>query len=123
MDRIFTANKWFVAFCAALIIVWVALQFVINLRLTAIAKMDSERILDWSWPSKNLRSKAEVVSAEVLKRSETDAVVKVKAKQQLLQQNQPGEPFVDTGGINDCQAILTYYKANHRWFLGKVEVQ
>src|SRR5260221_9567594 len=101
MEKFFTANKWFVGFCAVFLIVVGALQFVGNYRLAAIAKIDGQRIIDWSWPARNMRSKAEVISAEVLKRSDTDAVVKIKAKQRLQERSTETAPFKDLGQVSD----------------------
>jgi hypothetical protein len=123
MTRQFTASKLLIVFCAALIAVWASLQLVVNLRLTAIAKMDGQRVLNWSWPPEGLRAKAEVLSAEVLNRSATDAVVRIMARQTLQRSDTSGVAFTDTGGASDCQAVLTYYKANRNWLLGKVEMQ
>ena len=112
-----------IIFCAALIAVWACLQLVINLRLSALAKIDGQRVLNWSWPPEKVRSRVEVVSAEVLNRTATDAVVRVKARQILQHLDDSGVNFTDTGAASDCQAVLTYYKANRNWLLGKVEMQ
>ena len=123
MKRLFTPSKLFIVFCAALIAVWAGLQLVVNLRLTMMAKMDGQKVLDWSWPPAKVRSKVEVLSAEVVNRTPTDAVVRVKARQILQRCDDSGANFQDTGVPSDCQAILTYYKANRNWLLGKVEMQ
>ena len=99
------------------------LQLVINLRLTAMAKADGQRVLNWSWPPERVRARAEVLGAEVVNRSDTDAVVRVKARQTLQRLDGTGTSFMDTGVPSDCQAVLTYYKANRNWLLGKVEMQ
>jgi hypothetical protein len=127
MTRQFTPGKLLITFCAALIAVWASLQLVINLRLSDLAKMDGQRVLGWSWPPEKVRYKAEVVSVEVLNRTATDAVVRVKARQTLQRMDEPGDSkgvtFRDTGAASDCLAVLTYYKANRNWILGKVEMQ
>lgn len=123
MTKLITPSKLFLFFCAALIGVWTILQLVINLRLTTLAKMDGQSVLDWSWPSKGLRSRVVVLGAEVVNRTATDAVVKVRARQMLQKFVDTQSGFRDTGNESECQAILTYYKAKRNWLLGKVEMQ
>ena len=122
MENLFTPGKIFLFFCAALIAVWSSLQLVINLRLTSMAKLDGQRVLDWSWPAEKMRAKAEILGAEVVSRSATDAVVKVKARQTIQHLDSGAATFKDTTQPTDCQAVLTYYKTNRNWFLGKVEM-
>jgi hypothetical protein len=123
MTKLFTPTKLFFFFCGGLIVVWTILQLVINLRLTTMAKVDGQRVLDWSWPSLGMRARSQVLSAEVVNRTATDAVVRVKARQTLERCDSPGSGFRDSGEASDCQAVFTYYKANRNWFLGKVEMQ
>jgi hypothetical protein len=123
MRKLFTPSRMLLLFCVAFIAIWVALQYVIDLRLTTLAKLDGQRVLDWSWPSEKVRARAEVLGTEVLKRTDNDAVVRVKARQILERSIDHDSSFVADGKSSDCQAILTYYKAHRNWFLGKVEMQ
>jgi len=71
---------------------------------------------------RNVRAKAEVLSAYVVNQTATDAVVRIRARQTIQCCDNPGAPFINAGKAIDCQATLTYYKANRDWFLGKVEM-
>jgi hypothetical protein len=137
MDKFFTANKLFVAFCGLLIAVWLALQVVVHMRIIEIAKIDAVKIFSWDWPIRDasvLASSVSSPSAQVLKKSGTEVVVKVIAKQALERR-----PFASTGRSTpgsdletslvaakrslDCEASLTYYRSDNRWILGKVELK
>lgn len=122
MDKIFYPNKWFVAFCALLIVVWGALQLIINMRVTDEAKQIGELIFTWSWKGLDCQSSAQITGAEVLKRTATDAIVKIRGKQVLTCIT------ADQGNARkpqevDCTATLTFYRSSSNWVLGKVELE
>lgn len=125
MERIFRPNKWFVIFCALLILVWVGLQCVANLRLAEEAKSCGLHVFTWAWPNLGWNSSAEVTEASVLKKTDTDAVVKIQGRQ-VVKFSPSG--LNEAAGKNrsevvDCNATLTFYRASGHWVLGKVELQ
>lgn len=122
MEKFFTPGRSLLLFALLFLAVWAGLQYVIDLRLTTQAKLDGQRILNWSWPSENIRAKANILNTEVVKRTDNDAVVKIKAHQ-IIEHIKNGTALIGGAGKdNDCQAILTYYKTNRFWYLGKVEM-
>jgi hypothetical protein len=56
-----------------------------------------------------------------VKRSETDAVVRVKARQ-TIEQELAGK-FIPKQPEVVCSALLTFYRADKDWILAKVEYQ
>ena len=130
LEKIFHPNKWFVAFCAALITVFMLLQFVVNTRLENLAKGWCNEIYTWDWPPLNMHSSVKVTDAQVVKRGEADAVVKVHGLQ-TLQKMDAGAGAVSgalsgassAAEVTKCGAQLTFYKQNNDWLLGKVELQ
>lgn len=135
MDKFFSANKLFVGFCGALIVVWIALQVVMHLRIIEIAKLDAAKIFTWSWPVKNgvLSSSASNTCAQVIKKTGSEVTVKVTGKQALERHlfdidadNNKYEvqapPELGKRSL-DCEATLTYYRSDNRWILGRVELK
>ena len=125
MENIFRPNKWFVGFCALLIVVWGGLQLVSNTRLSDEAKACALDVFTWDWPGRNWTSIASVSDANVLRKSDTDAIVRVRGKQVLTVapagvkadfKNSRSEEF-------DFAATLTFYRASNRWVLGKVDFE
>jgi len=125
MENIFRPNKWFVGFCALLIIVWGGLQFVSNARLTDDARACAADLLTWEWPGRNWSSAAAISDASVVRRSDTDAIVRVKGTQILTVA--PAGVQADFKNSKsdrvDFQATLTFYRASNEWVLGKVELE
>ncbi|MBI4533982.1 MAG: hypothetical protein HY711_08535 [Candidatus Melainabacteria bacterium] len=124
MENIFRPSKWFVVFCGALVVVWAVLQLVSNLRVADEAKRQAREIFAWQWPGKNLVSSAEITEATVVRRTDTDAIVRVKGRQTIKTINAG-----TTEGVNkesteavDCGAILTFYRSSNHWVLGKAEL-
>ncbi len=136
LDKFFSANKLFVAFCGVLIVVWIALQVVMHLRIIEIAKLDTAKIFTWSWPIKNgaavsiLSSSTSSASAQVIKKNSSEVMVKVIAKQAIenhhIADNRRSELQGSADMVKrslDCEATLTYYRSDNRWILGKVELK
>lgn len=121
MEKIFTPNKWFVLFCAVFIGIFASLNFVITTRLASEAKQYGVDIFSWVWLDKNLCATADMTDAKVLKRGENDAVVEVSGEQVVspFEDNKP----TDKGVKNSCKAILTFYRFNNDWKLGRVELE
>jgi len=122
MDKIFTPNRVFVYFCAALVAVWAGLQIVSNQLLSALAERDGKLILGWSWPDLNVSEQVDSVHTEVVSRSGTDAVVKVSGQQTLRKSLDDGKTYKEVGKPTECSATLRYYHNNKSWILGGVEL-
>ena len=111
MEKFFTLNKFFFFFCILFALEFIGLQIVSYMHITNQAKLDGERIFNWNWPSKNLHCVAEVYKTKILKRSNNDAAVEVLASGHM-------------GSVaTKCAAILSYYRMNNKWFLGRVEFE
>jgi hypothetical protein len=120
MEKIFQPNKWFVGFCAMLILVFVLLQVVQYARLSDMAKIIGTDIFTWGWPDKNISSSCQITDAKVLSKTHTDAVVEIKGKQVLSAEEIKPDTKSET---TECSAVLTLYRVNDRWELGKVELK
>lgn len=118
MEKLFRPNKWFVGFCGLLIVVFVSLQYVSRMRLQSLAEAWGNEVYTWDWPARNLHSRATMTKAEVIKKTESDAVVKVTGTQ-TLEESGAKPQRSDT----ECGAVLNFYKTNNDWVLGKVELQ
>jgi hypothetical protein len=139
MDKLFTPNRWFVLFCGVFIGVFALLQFVITVRLEAVAKNVGTHVFSWVWREKNLSSNANMTQAKVLHRSANDAVVEVSGEQWIAalakpQGNEPDKSSsspgdrsapmkLNQGEKSECKAVLTFYKQQNQWRLGKVELK
>lgn len=112
-------NKWFVLFCGALIVVWVLLQMISSMRICDEAKYLGSRVYTWEWSGADWQSQAEMKKADVVKRTATDAIVKVYGRQVITKVDKAtNEKKSETV---DCQATLSLYRSNNNWVLGKVE--
>ncbi|HEY9759458.1 MAG TPA: hypothetical protein V6C97_30145 [Oculatellaceae cyanobacterium] len=120
MEKIFSINKWSVGLCAVIIGVFALVQYTSNEHLVAAATLNAEHIFSWTWLGTG-RSHAVVEKAEVVKRSETDAIVRVKARQ-TIEQEESGK-FIEKKPEIACGALLTFYRADKEWVLAKVEFQ
>jgi hypothetical protein len=120
-------SKFFLFFCVLFLLEWLGLQVVSYLHLTNQAKLDGERVFNWSWPSKNMRSVAEIYETKILNRTNNDATVKVWAKKHMDQLNDIAASARNQEKQNlladKCAALLSYYRMNNKWFLGKVEFE
>jgi hypothetical protein len=135
MKKILSLNKFFIAFCIFFILVWIALQTVSSMRLKSMAKIDSDRILAWIWPNKNIKSTIKIYETKILKKEHNDAIVKVLADQSIepIVTQEMGakspESFTQNSeegqlkSSSKCAVTLTYYRTNNLWFLGKVELE
>lgn len=121
MESIFRPNKWFVWFCALLIVVWVGLQTVSNMRLVDEAKRIGQHIFTWSWSGPNWTSQAEITEATVVKRGDADAIVKIRGRQTLTYKQGKMLAKKEEKTADVVEATLTFYRANNNWILGKVE--
>lgn len=118
MEKLFRPNKWFVGFCGLLIVVFLSLQYVSRMRLQGLAQAWGAEIFTWDWPGQNLHSIGKMTKADVVKKTESDAVVKVTGTQ-TLDRSGAQPQHTET----ECGAQLTFYKTNNDWVLGKVELQ
>ncbi|MBX9688581.1 MAG: hypothetical protein K2X27_17865 [Candidatus Obscuribacterales bacterium] len=123
MDKIFSW-KVLVSFCAVFIVTWIALQAVSNMRLESEAQMIGNAIFSWNWPDENWQSRAEMLEASILRKSDNDAVIKISGKQ-IISSPEDGESLDNASSRSetvDCSAVLTLYKQSGRWVLGRVEL-
>jgi hypothetical protein len=121
MEKIFTPNKWFVLFCALLVTMWLALQLVATMRLEALATEEATHVFSWQWLGVG-RSRAKIEKAHLLKRSEADAIVRVTARQIVEEEKNSGH-FIAKNPEVTCSALLTFYRVDKDWLLGKVEFE
>jgi hypothetical protein len=121
MEKLFRPNKWFVAFCGLLIVVFFSLQYVSQMRLKSLAEAWGVQVFTWDWPGQGLHSSAKMTKAEVVKKTESDAILKVTGTQTV---DRAGEADLAKKRTETaCGALLTFYKSNNDWVLGKVELQ
>jgi len=131
MEKLFRPNKIFVIFCLLLIIVWVGLQYVSNMRITQAATAEAQEVFDWDWPG-HVSSNVEITNVSVLNRSDNEAKVRVKAKQMLRKvadlavekdkKTSQESSRTDSGSsTSDTACVLTLYRSDRNWVLGKVE--
>jgi hypothetical protein len=137
MEKIFRPNRIFVIFCLLLIFVWLGLQYVSNMRISEAASSEALEIFDWQWPGQ-VASNVEITNVSVISKSENEARVRVKAKQTLTKlaeaiadstekKDKPNDSNPDTqpasgaATSSDTACVLTLYRSNRNWVLGKVE--
>lgn len=134
MEKLFSFNKFFVAFCALLIAIVLAAKIVSDMKVADDAKKVAQEIFQWDWESMHLHCDAVITDAKVLDRSETEAKVEVTGTQTISNAVMSADSNPDssttgakiTGGAprqSDCKAILTFYRTNNQWELGRVEIQ
>ncbi|MBX9571826.1 MAG: hypothetical protein K2X77_23235 [Candidatus Obscuribacterales bacterium] len=132
MDKVFS---WpvLVGICGVFLAVWVALQFLSTMRLQEEAKEIGVSVYSWNWPGENWQSSAEMTQAEIVHRTDNDAVVKVSGKQTLKTsggEKNSGNPLdisKQRSETVDCSVTLTLYRqgtgqAGYQWVLGRVEL-
>ncbi len=119
MDKIFRFSKWFVLFCALLVIARLTQQYVADKAMEARASDMAERIFGWQWLNPTgavaRTSQAKVLTAKVVKRGPNDGQVKVAGNQVVMKENTPFE--------SKFSAVITLYKDKDRWKLGSVEAE
>lgn len=122
MEKIFQLNKFFVIFCGLLVAVWLVLQYVSNMRVAEEAKQYAVDVFTFSWPDK-VDSKVEITQTSVMKKEDNQAVVKVQGKQtfKAFDGKEAGSGAGPAEKPIDCSAVLTLYRLNRKWVLGRVE--
>ena len=111
IDNLFQPGKWFVLFCGLFILVWGALQFVGNLRLSEEARFAASHVFTWDWTERGWSTKCSITDVSILHRTSTDATVMVNGNQSLC--GQKSDKF---------SALLSFYRLSNKWVLGKVEL-
>jgi hypothetical protein len=120
MEKIFSINKWSVGLCALIIAAFGAMQFAGSEHLLAVASLAGEHIFSWQWQGAG-RAHAVIYKAEVMKKSDTDAVVRVMAHE-TIEQEAAGK-FIAKRPEIACSAKLTFYRADKEWILARVEYE
>jgi hypothetical protein len=123
MENLFKPGKWLVLFCGLFVLLWGVLQYVSNARLKEEAERWGAIVFTWNWPGDQWSSRAEMTEASVLRKTDHDAVVRIKGKQYLTA-GVPGDKLTNSEAV-DCAAVLTFYKRSVHdkdyWELGEVE--
>jgi hypothetical protein len=119
-------NKYFLIFCSLLIVVWLALQWVIDERIKEQADLCATELFTWSWPTLNADSSFVGQSIKVLKRSDTEALVEVSGLQKLYKGSLK-QGSNDPTARQQCDTYtvttkLSFYKMNGRWLLGNIQL-
>ncbi len=115
MEKAFTFNKWFVTFCALLVVTWGGLKLVSDMAVCEEANYLARSIFSWEWPDLKAQSQVDSVHTRVIQRSANDAIVEVSGKQHIATDGNT------TSG--DFLAHLSFYKQQNKWILGKVELK
>jgi hypothetical protein len=121
LEKIFTPNKWFVLFCGILVLMFGALQMVANMRLQELAKREGERVFSWQWTGVGA-STGVIEQSDILKKTETDAIVRVKGTEKVALTAAKSDQSKTTEVVA-CSAVLTFYRVDKEWMLGKVQFE
>jgi len=131
MDKFFTPSRYFVGFCALLIVAIFALNFVRDQKLLEEARVIGRQEAEWNWPSMGISTTIDGVEAKILKRSENDAEVEVWGEQKIskhspvpdIPSKTPPVAGPESISSSDFKSVITLYKHgnSHVWWIGKVE--
>ena len=83
MDKIFTFNKFFIGFCALLVVIVFASNYLRDERIKEQAKVIGQQAGEWSWPAQGVSTTIDDISARILKLNDNDAEVEVHGKQKV----------------------------------------
>jgi len=123
MEKIFTPNKWFVGFCALLIIVVGLLKVVGDMRLAEFGSVIAKDIFEWDYPALNMSSRVMGLKSHVVRRDANDAIVEVTGHQTVAKIGPDNKIEEQTEVEPEVKAVLTFYKRSNEWELGKVELK
>lgn len=118
MEKLFTPGKWFVAFCAIFVVVFVVRNYVRMSRIEAESKSYGETVFDWRYEPGRLKSTCEMLDAKVLKSDDNSATVEVSGKQHLSDLDKAGPDKTV-----ECKAVVYIYRQDNHWQLGSIEVR
>jgi hypothetical protein len=90
--------------------------------LETSAKAFGEDIYSWVWLDKNVCSSADMTDAKILHQNSNDAVVEVSGEQ-TFGPFDSSKPCALPAGKSQCKAVLTFYRLQNDWRLGRVEFQ
>ncbi|MDR3614242.1 MAG: hypothetical protein P4L53_11820 [Candidatus Obscuribacterales bacterium] len=121
MEKIFTPSKWFVLFCAILVLIFGALQMVANMRLQETARFEGERLFSWQWAGLG-SSTGTIDHSEIIKKTDTDAIVRVKGIEKVALASANSNEAKAAESVA-CSAVLTFYRKDSEWMLGKVQFE
>lgn len=143
MDKLFRFDRRFIWFCALLVAVWLLLQFVIIQRIKGQAALAAAQLFTWNWPCLKARSEFAGRSVKILKHSDTEVIVEVtglqkvyRERQNTLDRNDPDQigtplkskaskcsgvlPRTQRCDTYTVSTVLSFYKMNGNWLLGRV---
>ena len=128
MDKLFTFSKWFVLFCALLVVANLARQYVGDRVVSEEAQAAGANVYTFDWDNgvsgaKLLRSEGKVVEAKVLHRSASDAQVKITGNQIISALDEKGNLLSEPPVNSKFSAVLSFFRENRHWILSKVEVE
>jgi hypothetical protein len=136
MEKFFTFNKFFIGFCALLVVIVFASNYARDERIKEQAKVIGQQAGEWNWPAQGVSTTIDDISAKIIKLSENDAEVEVHGKQKVAFSNATeaasvaGEKTTSDAPSKspdtaDYKAVLTLYKNGKSpiWLLGKLEEQ
>ena len=98
-----------------------ALQVVANMRLQELAKAEGEHLFSWQWAG--VATATGIIDhSDVIKKSDTDAIVRVKGIEKV---DHPATKAGLAGSSESvaCSAVLTFYRKDKEWMLGKVQFE
>lgn len=128
MDKLFTFSKWFVLFCALLVVANLARQYVGDRVISEEAQVAGENIYSFEWDNgvsgaHLLKSEGKVVETKVLHRSASDAQVRISGNQIISALDGQGKMLSEPPINSKFSAVLSFFKENKHWILSKVEVE
>lgn len=111
-------------FCALIVLMFGALQTVANMRLQELAKAEGEQLFSWQWSGIGAAS-CSIDHSDIIKKTETDAVVRVKGAEKITLTSGAGDNKVSQPAETTvaCSAVLTFYRKDKEWMLGKVQFE
>lgn len=115
MEKIFSFNKWFILFCALLIVTFGTLKVVGDMRICEEANFLARTMFSWEWPELKANATVDSIRTKVLEHTANDAIVEVSGNQSIATNG------ATTNGT--FLANLSFYKQQNKWILGKVELK
>lgn len=123
MEKIFSFNKWFILFCALLIVTWGTLKVVSDMTICEEANYLARTMFAWEWPDLKANATVDSIRTKVIQHTANDAVVEVSGNQIVTTKDTT--PGATKGATTNGTflANLSFYKQQNKWILGKVELK
>lgn len=91
------------------------------MRLQELAKAEGVHVFSWQWTGLGA-STGIIEQSEILKKSETDAIVRVKGMEKVVLVPASADAAKSEQSVA-CSAVLTFYRKDKEWMLGKVQFE